>query len=328
MAITNVAAFLVSLGVTAIAGLFLIPAFRRAGVGQVIREDGPVWHMSKQGTPTMGGFMFIAGTIVACMTVGYAEMKRGEYTHLFVLLYSLVFALIGFLDDYRKLKKKENLGLNAGQKLFLQLVVAMLFILLMRLTGNLTSSLYIPFFRFRFALPMPVYLAFAAFVAIGTVNAVNITDGVDGLATGVSIPVAACFIAISFVQTRAALGIFSAAFTGSLLGFLIFNFHPAKVFMGDIGSHFIGGAVCALAFACDMPLILATLGVVFIIEALSDIIQVTYFKLSKGKRIFKMAPLHHHFEKSGWSEYKLFAVFTSISAVFSVISYLAVVPRG
>jgi phospho-N-acetylmuramoyl-pentapeptide-transferase len=173
-------------------------------------------------------------------------------------------------------------------------------------------------------LPEPVFVIFTAFVAIATVNAVNITDGVDGLATGVTIPVAVCFAAISILLYKTALGLFAAALTGGLVAFLIFNFHPAKVFMGDTGSHFIGGAVCAMAYACDMPLILILLGFVYLVETLSDIIQVTYFKLTKGKRIFKMAPLHHHFELSGWSEYKLFAVFTSVSAIFAVISYFGV----
>ena len=317
-------ACIVSFGITVIVGVYLVPALRRAKMEQTIREDGPVWHMSKQGTPTMGGFMFIAGVAVSCLISGYSHIASGDYTHIFVFLYSLVFAAIGFLDDYRKFKKKENMGLSAKQKFVLQLFVAVLFVLLMRSTGNLTASLYVPFVNLRLMLPLPLFYPFAAFVAVGTVNAVNITDGVDGLATGVTIPVAICFAAISLLLVKEALGVFAAALAGGLLGFLVFNFHPAKVFMGDTGSHFLGGAVCAMAFACDMPLILIPLGIVYLMETLSDIIQVSYFKLTKGKRIFKMAPLHHHFEMCGWSEYKLFVVFTTVSAAFAVISYFAV----
>ena len=275
----------------------------------------------------MGGMMFIAGITVSCLIVGFPSMREGDFSHIFVLAFALIYAAIGFLDDYEKLKKKQNLGLTALQKFLLQLVVAVVFVLLMRLTGNLTTTLYIPFIHATLQVPEPVYFAFAAIVIVGTVNSVNITDGADGLATGVSVPVAVCFASISFLWGYTTLGIFAAALTGGLVAFLFFNFHPAKVFMGDTGSLFLGGTVCALAFAMDMPLILIPLGIVYFIETLSDIIQVGYYKLSKGKRVFKMAPLHHHFEMSGWSEYKLFAVFTATSAIFALISYLGVVGR-
>jgi len=238
-----------------------------------------------------------------------------------------VFAAIGFLDDFEKLRHKKNLGLTAAQKFLLQLAAAIAFVLLLRLNVYLTPILYVPFVNISIPLPEVVYLVFAAFVIVGCVNAVNITDGVDGLVSGVTIPVAVCYAAVAFAWGYAAQGIFAAALAGGLVGFLIFNFHPAKVFMGDTGSLFLGGAVCALAFSMDMPLILVPLGMVYIIETLSDIIQVLYFKLTHGKRIFKMAPLHHHFEMCGWNEYKVFTVFTAVSAVFSVISYLGVAGR-
>ncbi|MCL2408695.1 MAG: phospho-N-acetylmuramoyl-pentapeptide-transferase [Oscillospiraceae bacterium] len=320
-------AFIVSLCITVIAGLVLIPILRRLKAGQTIREDGPVWHNKKQGTPTMGGFMFIAGIAVSCLVVGFREMREGEISHLLVLAFGLIFAAIGFLDDYEKVKKKQNLGLSAKQKFLLQLVVAVAFVLLMRLTGNLTTNLYIPFLNTIVPISEPLYFAFAAFVIVGTVNSVNITDGVDGVATGVSIPVAVFYVLVAAMWGYTALGIFSAALVGGLVAFLIFNFHPARVFMGDTGSLFLGGAVCAMAFAMDMPLILVPLGIVYFIETLSDIIQISYFKLTKGKRVFKMAPLHHHFEMCGWSEYKLFIVFTAVSAVFAVISYFGVLHR-
>ncbi len=320
-------AFIISLGVTIVTGLVLVPILRRKKAGQSIREDGPVWHRSKQGTPTMGGIMFIVGILAACLVAGLDEMKKGEFGHIYVLVFALIFAVIGFLDDFQKLIKKRNLGLTALQKFLLQLVAAVVFVLLMRLTGYLTPNLYIPFLNVSVIIPEPVYFIFAAFAIVATVNAVNITDGVDGLASGVSIPVAVGYAAIAFIWGYTYLGIFAAALCGGLIGFLLFNFHPARVFMGDTGSLFLGGAVCAMAFAADIPLIIIPLGIVYVIEILSDVIQILYFKLTKGKRIFKMAPLHHHFEMSGWSEYKLFFVFTAVSAVFAVLSFFAVSSR-
>ena len=318
---------LISLLVTVGTGLILIPALRRMKAGQSIREDGPVWHMSKQGTPTMGGIMFIVGIAVAILTAGFKGFLEGENEHLFVFIFALVYAAIGFLDDFEKLKKKQNLGLTAKQKSLLQVVVAVLFILLLRLRGIISPNLYIPFLNTYLKLPEVVYFIFAVFVVVGCVNAVNLTDGVDGLVSGVTLPVAVCYAAIAYIWGRIYLGVFAGALAGGLIGFLIFNFHPAKVFMGDTGSLFLGGAVCAMAFMMDMPLILIPLGIVYIAETLSDVIQVAYFKATHGKRFFKMAPLHHHFEMCGWSEYKLFAVFTAVSAVFAVISYFAVSGR-
>ncbi len=322
-----IAAFAVSLIVSVLVGLVLVPALRRMKAGQSIREDGPTWHMSKSGTPTMGGIMFISGIVAACVIVGFKAMIGGDLAHIYVLALALVFGAIGFLDDYEKLKKKQNLGLTALQKFILQLVVAVAFVLLLRLKGNLTPNLYIPFVGKTILLPEVVYFILAAFIIVGCVNAVNITDGVDGLATGVSIPVAVCYAAVCILWSYKTLGIFAAALAGGLVGFLFFNFHPAKVFMGDTGSLFLGGAVCAMAFAIDVPLILVPLGIVYIVETLSDLIQVAYFKLTHGKRVFKMAPLHHHFEMCGWSEYKVFAVFTAVSALFAVISYFSVYLR-
>jgi len=327
MGIQLIIAFSVSLTVSLAAGYFLIPALRRMKAGQSIREDGPVWHNKKQGTPTMGGVMFIAGVVIACLAAGFNEMKEGIFSHIFILVFALLYAMIGFLDDFEKLKKRQNLGLTAMHKFALQLAVAVVFVFFMQYTGSLTTNLYVPFIDATLAIPAPLYYIFAAFVIVGTVNSVNITDGADGLATGVSIPVAICFAVLAFIWGDATSGVFAAALTGGLIAFLIFNFHPAKVFMGDTGSLFLGGAVCALAFAMNMPLILITLGFVYFVETLSDIIQISYFKLTKGKRVFKMAPIHHHFEMCGWSEYKLFFVFTAVSAVFAVISFFGVYMR-
>jgi phospho-N-acetylmuramoyl-pentapeptide-transferase len=320
-------AFLISLGVTAAAGLLLVPLLRRKKAGQMIREDGPTWHRKKQGTPTMGGLMFIAGIVAASLIVGWSEIRKGQLGHVYILIFALIFAVIGFLDDYAKLIKKRNLGLTATQKFLLQLAAAVVLVLLMRLKGYLTPNLYIPFFNVYWLIPEPVYFILAAIAIVAMVNAVNITDGVDGLVTGASIPVAVCFAAVAFLWGYAYLGIAAAALCGGLVGFLLFNFHPARIFMGDTGSLFLGGIVCAMAFAMDAPLILLPLGIIYILELVSDLIQIIYFKATKGKRFFKMAPLHHHLELSGWSEYRLFAVFTLVSAAFAVISYFAVSAR-
>lgn len=321
-----------SFAVTSIAGLLLIPKLRKIKAGQSILEDGPVWHMPKQGTPTMGGIMFIIGIAAACLTVGLDSVRNGNWSHLLIFAFALIYGAIGFFDDYEKLKKKQNLGLTAAQKFTLQLVVAIVLILAMRQSGTLTTNLYIPFVNVTIHTPDIVYFILAAFLIVGTVNSVNLTDGVDGLVTGVTLPVAFCYMAICYVWKNTEIGIFAASVFGGLLAFLIFNFNPAKVFMGDTGSLFLGGTVCGMAFALDMPLILALVGIIYILEALSDIIQVTYFKITKGKRIFKMAPLHHHFEMGGfsgkkWSEKKVFWVFSLVSAVFCVIAYYSVVGR-
>lgn len=326
MIIKVILAFALSFAVTVVVGSLLVPALRRMKAGQSILEIGPVWHMSKQGTPTMGGLMFICG-IISTVIFTFSDMSKGNYVFLIILGFGLVYAFVGFLDDYQKLKKKQNLGLTAIQKFLLQLVVAIVLILLLRRGGHISPNLYIPFFDTTLLMPEWLYYIFAAFIIVGTVNAVNITDGVDGLVTGVSIPVGICYTAIAVAWGYLSVGVFAAALTGGLAAFLIFNFHPAKVFMGDTGSLFLGGAVCALAFALDAPLILVPLGIIYIVETLSDIIQVTYFKLTHGKRIFKMAPLHHHFEMCGWSEYKLFAVFTGVSAVFAIVSFLGLYSR-
>jgi phospho-N-acetylmuramoyl-pentapeptide-transferase len=318
---------LISIAVSLVVGLFLIPALRRINVGQKIRDDGPVWHNKKQGTPILGGLIFISGITAVCLTIGLPRIIEGDFTHLFLLLFALVFGLIGFYDDLMKLRRKQNLGLKVLPKFALQTAVAVGFLILMRHSGYLTSDLYIPFINTTISIPEPLYFVFAAFVIVGTVNSVNITDGVDGLVTGVTIPVAACFAILCTLWGFGAIGIFTFALLGGLITFLFFNFHPAKIFMGDTGSLFLGGAICAIAFAMDMPLILLPLGFVYFVETLSDIIQIFYFKLSGGKRVFKMAPLHHHFEMSGWSEYKLFIVFTSTSIVFAVISFFGVVNR-
>ncbi len=321
-------ALVVSFVVTAVVGKLLIPALVRLKAGQSIKEIGPTWHMSKQGTPTMGGLMFIIGIGVAILIFGWKDMLEGNFSHLYVYLFALVFGVIGYIDDYQKVKHHQNTGLTSIQKFLLQLVAAIVFLCLMRYEGMLSPNLYIPFFQTHIVMNWVVYLIFAAFVIVGTVNAVNITDGVDGLSSSVTVPVAAFFAILGYVWSGyTQLGVFAGAMVGGLFGFLLYNHYPAKVFMGDTGSLFLGGAVAALAFAYDMPLILLLVGIVYICETLSDIIQVAYFKLTHGKRVFKMAPLHHHFEMCGWNEKKVVAVFTTVSLIFCVLAYLGVCNR-
>ena len=319
--------FLVAFAASALIGRFLIPWLRALKAGQSIKEIGPVWHMAKQGTPTMGGIMFIAGIFIAILVTGWKDFSQGRFGALFVFLFALVFGVIGFLDDFMKVKYHKNEGLTAPQKFLLQLAAAIVFTVLLRYTGYLTPDLYIPFFNVSFQLPWAVYMVFAAFVIVATVNAVNLTDGVDGLATGVTLPVALFYLVVSLMWKVTDLSIFAAALGGGLCAFLIYNFHPAKVFMGDTGSLFLGGTVCGLAFALDIPLIIVLVGIIYLLETLSDIIQVTYFKLTHGKRIFRMAPLHHHFEMGGWSEEKLFTVFTLVTVVCCVLAYFGVMGK-
>jgi phospho-N-acetylmuramoyl-pentapeptide-transferase len=314
--------------IAVIAGRLLIPELRKLKAGQSIREDGPTWHAAKQGTPTMGGLMFIVSIFAAIAVCGWRGMRAGDFKHLYVFGFALIFGIIGFLDDYHKVKYKQNLGLTALQKFLLQLAAAVAFLTLMRYEGALTPNLYVPFFNTSIILSWPVYMIFAAFVIVGTVNAVNITDGIDGLAGSVTVPVGLFFAVVSIWWPGCEqMGIYAGALVGGLLGFLVYNFHPAKVFMGDTGSLFLGGTVAALAFAYDMPLVLIPVGFVYICETLSDILQVGYFKLTHGKRLFKMAPLHHHFELCGWSEEKLVAVFTLVSALCCGAALLGVTGR-
>ena len=257
-----IAACIVSFLITLVTGRFLLPELHRLKAGQSIREDGPTWHAGKSGTPTMGGLMFIFGILVTILVFGWDAMRAGSFAHLYVFAFAAVFGLIGFLDDFQKVKMHRNLGLTAIQKFALQLAAAVVFLCLMRYEGMLTPNLYIPFVNTYIILNWVVYMIFAAFVIVGTVNAVNITDGIDGLAGSVTVPVALFFAVVgSWWGYENDLGVFAAAMVGGLIGFLVYNFHPAKVFMGDTGSLFLGGAVAGLAFAYDMPLVLLLVGI-------------------------------------------------------------------
>ena len=321
-------ATLVSFLLTLAFGRFVIPMLRALHAGQSIREVGPQWHNSKAGTPTMGGIMFIAAILLCTVGFGWKSMvENGDYTHLYVLGLALCYGLVGFADDFVKVKLKRNLGLTAVQKFLLQLVVAVIFLFVLKKSGDLSCDLYIPFWNLDLEIPTAVYMIFAAFVIVGCVNAVNLTDGVDGLSSSVTIPVMVFFAATAYIYGRTTLALLPATVAGGLAAFLCYNFHPAKVFMGDTGSLFLGGMVCGMAFALDMPLILILVGIIYICETLSVILQVTYFKLTHGKRIFKMTPIHHHFELCGWKEEKIVFVFTAITLVMCVLAYLGVMNR-
>ncbi len=315
---------LVSAVLTGVIGYFLLPVLRALKAGQSIREVGPTWHNYKAGTPMMGGLMFILAAIL-CL-VGNL-FSTADYTGFYVLALSLCFGLVGFLDDFFKLKFKRNLGLTSAQKAMLQMAVSALYLYLLYKQGVMSCDLYIPFVDVTLHIHPLVYIFFAMFVMVGCVNAVNLTDGVDGLSSSVTVPVMVFFTAVAIAKEKWDLALLPAALTGGLIAYLFYNWHPAKVFMGDTGSLFLGGVVCALSFALDMPLILLLVGFVYIMETLSVILQVGYFKLTHGKRIFKMAPIHHHFEMCGWKEEKIVLVFTAVSVVMCILAWFGIQGR-
>ena len=305
---------------TLVFGRLLIPVLRAMKAGQSIREAGPIWHNYKAGTPMMGGLMFIASS---GLVLALSAFVMEDFSVLYVLGLSLCFGFIGFLDDFTKLKFKRNLGLTSAQKAMLQMAVSALFLYAMYKSG-MDTHLYIPFFNVSFQLHPIAFIFFAMFVMVGCVNAVNLTDGVDGLCGSVTIPVMVFFTAACLALERADLALLPATLVGGLIAYLIYNWHPAKVFMGDTGSLFLGGVVCSMAFALEMPLILILVGFVYICETMSDILQVGYFKLTHGKRLFKMSPIHHHFEMCGWKEEKIVLTFAGITAAVCVLAWFGI----
>lgn len=302
-------------------GYLLLPVLRALKAGQSIREIGPTWHNYKSGTPMMGGLMFIFAAMI-CLVMNLPGMT--DYTVFYVLALALCFGFIGFLDDFTKVKYKRNLGLTSLQKALLQMAVSAVFLYVMYRTGSMNTHLYVPFFNVSFDLHPIVYIFFAMFVMVGCVNAVNLTDGVDGLSSSVTLPVMVFFTATAIALGKWELALLPASLTGGLIAYLFYNWHPAKVFMGDTGSLFLGGIVCAMAFALEMPLILILVGFVYICETLSVILQVSYFKATHGKRLFKMAPIHHHFEMCGWKEEKIVLTFAAISAIMCLLAWVGI----
>ena len=302
-------------------GHFLLPVLHALKAGASIREIGPTWHNNKTGTPIMGGLMFIFASIL-CLVGNLPSMT--DYSVFFVLALALCFGFIGFLDDFTKVRHHRNLGLTSAQKAMLQMAVSAVFLYAMYKAGAMDTHLYIPFWNKTFYLHPIVYIFFAMFVMVGCVNSVNLTDGVDGLSSSVTLPVTVFFTAASIGLGKYDLALLPASLVGGLLAYLTYNWHPAKVFMGDTGSLFLGGVVCAMAFALEMPLILILVGFVYICETMSDILQITYFKLTHGKRLFKMAPIHHHFEMCGWKEEKIVLSFAGVSAIMCILAWFGI----
>ena len=310
-------------------GFLLIPLLKKWHFGQtILTEYGPSWHASKQGTPLMGGFLFMGSTLVVYLIFGFGFYKTGEVSSsgtvlptgvMTGLIVSFLFALLGFADDFIKATKKRNLGLTASQKLLIQILSGAVYLFTLALrTGN-DTSMRIPFTDVRLELGF-FYYVLALFMIVGFTNAVNLTDGVDGLCGTVTLPVMVfySFAALVAAQPLKELSVVASALAGGICGFLVFNWHPAKVFMGDTGSMFLGGMVVTMAFELDMPLMLIVVGLVYLAEALSVMIQVSYFKLTHGKRLFKMTPIHHHFELSGYSEVKIVLLFSLVTLVLCV----------
>ena len=306
---------------SAVLGRFLLPILRALKAGQSIRSIGPTWHNSKAGTPLMGGLMFIA-SVVICLAVNLPTTY--DYSAFYALGVSLCFGMVGFLDDLCKVRFKRDLGLTALQKILLQMAVSAIYLYVLYKEGILSCDLYVPFFNVSFPVHPMLYIFFAMFVMVGCDNAVNLTDGVDGLSSSVTLPVMIFFTGAAYTMGREDLALLPAALVGALIAYLFYNFHPAKVFMGDTGSLFLGGVVCSMAFALDMPLVLILVGFVYIVETLSDIIQIVYFKATHGKRFFKMAPLHHHFEKCGWKEEKIVFVFAGVSTLMCLLAWYGI----
>jgi phospho-N-acetylmuramoyl-pentapeptide-transferase len=326
---TAVAAIL-SFGITALLGKWMVPFLHKINFGQTIRDIGPKWHRKKNGTPTMGGFMFIIGillTVSVCVPFYYNITNQDSLemmmrTKIFGGLFmALAFGAIGFFDDYIKVVKKRNLGLNVKQKLVLQFVAAGAYLYSLYLAGGNSSTL-IPFAG---SVNLGVWYWILSLLGIvGIVNAVNFTDGIDGLNASVTFFVGVFFLIISGILRVNGMSILSAALVGGCLGFLIWNFNPAKVFMGDTGSLFLGGMVCALGFGLNMPILILPLGIIYLCEILSVVLQVIYFKATHGKRLFKMSPIHHHFEMCGWSEVKICFLFSLVTVLFGVGTVLLV----
>lgn len=302
-------------------GHFLLPVLHALKAGASIREIGPTWHNNKTGTPIMGGLMFIFASIL-CLMGNLPSMT--DYSVFFVLVLGLCHGFIGFLDDFTKIRHHRNLGLTSLQKAMLQMAVSALFLYAMYKAGVMDTHLYIPFWNRSFDLHPIVYIFFAMFVMVGCVNSVNLTDGVDGLSSSVTLPVMVFFTAASCALGKYDLALLPASLVGGLMAYLTYNWHPAKVFMGDTGSLFLGGVVCAMAFALEMPLILILVGFVYICETMSDILQISYFKMTHGKRLFKMAPIHHHFEMCGWKEERIVLSFAGVSAIMCVLAWFGI----
>ena len=341
MTVAVIISAIIAFGITAALGFVVIPWLRKLKFGQTILDIGPAWHKSKQGTPAMGGIMFMIGIIIAVavsaiLFVTFGGNLQTDYSYiingreLVLMMGGVMLALgngiVGFTDDYIKIKFKRNKGLSALQKTAGQLVVCFGYVFTLWTSHN--TVWYVPFIgtlNFEKNLfTAVVFWILSAIIIYGCVKSVNLTDGIDGLCSSVTAVAAVGFIAIAALQKFSGMGIIAGALLGGVCGFLVWNWNPAKVFMGDTGSLFLGGLVAALGFCTKCPLLLLPIGIIYVCEAMSDVIQIGYFKITHGKRVFKMAPIHHHFEMCGWKEKKICVVFSLVNAVGCVIAYLLV----
>ena len=341
MTVAIIISAIIAFGITAALGIVVIPWLRKLKFGQTILDIGPAWHKAKQGTPAMGGIMFTAGIIIAVtvsavlfVTFGgkletdFSDIIKGRELVLIVagVMLALGNGIVGFADDFIKIKLKRNKGLSALQKTAGQLIMAFGYVFTLWVSHN--TVWYVPFIGTvnfeKDVITAVVFWVLSVIIIYGCVNAVNLTDGIDGLCSSVTAVAAVGFIAIAALQKFSGMGIIAGALLGGVCGFLVWNWNPAKVFMGDTGSLFLGGLVAALGFCTKCPLLLLPIGIIYVCEAMSDVIQIGYFKITHGKRVFKMAPIHHHFEMCGWKEKKICVVFSLVNAVGCVIAYLFV----
>ncbi|KAA0548027.1 phospho-N-acetylmuramoyl-pentapeptide-transferase [Bacillus sp. BGMRC 2118] len=294
---------------------FFIPFLRRLKFGQSIREEGPKSHQKKTGTPTMGGIMILLSITVTTLVIAnkYSDVSVEVFLLLFV---TLGYGLLGFLDDFIKVVMKRNLGLTSKQKLIGQIIIAVVFFIIF-IQHDFSTVVRVPGTELSFDLGW-FYFVFLLFMLVGGSNAVNLTDGLDGLLAGSAAISFGAFAVLAWYQSQFDVAIFSVAVVGAVLGFLVFNAHPAKVFMGDTGSLALGGAIAAIAIMLKLEILLVIIGGIFVLETLSVIIQVISFKTT-GKRVFKMSPLHHHYELVGWSEWRVVATFWTVGLLFAVI---------
>ena len=312
---------------TILMSLIIIPILKKIKIGQIERSEGPQSHLKKQGTPTMGGIIFILGIIV--FTLGYYFYTNFNNQNDFIknsviiLFLSIGFGIVGFIDDFKKLVLKNTKGLKPSYKMIGLFIIAALYTLFIIRFSRFGTSIIIPIIKKEIVLPILLYIPFAIFVMLGTTNAVNLTDGIDGLSSSVCAIIIACLTVIAIVNSVQEIIVLGIVVVGSLLGFLMFNLHPAKVFMGDTGSLFLGGLISAMALYLKVPLILIIIAIIPIIETLSVMIQVSYYKKT-GNRIFKMAPIHHHFELSGWNENKVVRVFSVITLMACIIGLIII----
>ena len=317
MSFTFVVPVLISFAISALLGPVVIPYLRKLKVGQTTRDDGPQSHLKKNGTPTMGGIMILLAVVITSL------LYMKNYPKILPILFlTLGFGIIGFIDDYIKVVLKRSMGLRAWQKMVLQIVVTGLFVYYLMNFHPEMLLMKIPFMSGKLLDLGILSIPAVVVVVIGTVNGTNFTDGLDGLASSVTVMVATFFSVVA-IGTNSGIEPITCAVVGALLGFLLFNVHPASVFMGDTGSLALGGFVAGTAYMLQMPIFIVIVGAIYLIEVLSVMMQVSYFKITKGKRIFKMAPIHHHFELCGWSETRVVAVFSIVTALLCLVALMA-----